>query len=142
MLVICYRLTFSTLSNYSDGHFDVWFDKPADSDFAIISPSNNSQIICSVNRKKNCKKRSKFTNATRKIKLKTAKKKIHLKNCSKIWKIKYRSGLEYDPQIKYDDNHIVNIGKMNHVCKHCHAFKWKVNQVEFVAVVEKYSLRH
>lgn len=67
-----HRLKFSTLSNNSEGHFDVY--KPADSDFAIISPSNSSQIICSVNRIKVCKKRSRFTNATRKIQLKKAKK--------------------------------------------------------------------
>lgn len=50
---------------------------------------------------------------------------IRVERRTKPWKVKFRSGFNYDVIIDYENDSMVSIGSMCHKCEHCNAFKWK-----------------
>lgn len=72
---------------------------------------------------KSIQKRTRFRNDKRKIQI----RRVNDRNRSVIhsWKVKFLSGITYDPQIDYASDPVTCIGTMTHKCTHCHALKWK-----------------
>ena len=45
------------------------------------------------------------------------------------WKAMNCDAFSYDPKIKYDQNPLVQIGRMNQPCRYCGAMKW-INKMQ------------
>ncbi|XP_065356368.1 uncharacterized protein LOC135950766 [Calliphora vicina] len=45
------------------------------------------------------------------------------------WRVKLNSAFEYNPEINYEKDKIIDLGKMSHRCSYCNALKWKEESV-------------
>lgn len=64
-------------------------------------------------------------NETEKEREKRKNKRRELSKRRSLWNMKKNSAFNYDVNIEYDIDSDIAIGKMNIVCKHCKALKWK-----------------